>query len=56
MIAYDTPIEVTENQYNTCMRTLSGIVAGRKCDGKFYIKLWVSKYSYLVERYLNESE
>lgn len=53
MIAYDTPIEVTENQYNTCMIKLSGIVAGRKCDGKFYVKLWMSKYSSLLEKLLS---
>ena len=30
MIQYDTPIEVTKNQYNTLMSKFAGIVAGRE--------------------------
>ena len=38
-IIYNIPIEVNQKQYNVCMNTLSGIVAGRVADGKYYIKV-----------------
>lgn len=50
---YDTPIQVTEAQYNVVMRKCSGIVAGRVDCGKFYIKLWMMKYSKFVLQILN---
>ena len=51
MIQYNTPIEVTESQYNEARRLLSGIVAHRKEDGKFWLKLMVR-----MKRYRNELE
>lgn len=33
------PFEVTEKQYNICMNVLSGIVAGRTENGKYYLKI-----------------
>lgn len=47
-IQYDTPIEVTIPQYNNIMRKCAGIVAGRKADGKYYIKVLLIKYVDLV--------
>jgi hypothetical protein len=44
-IQYNIPIEVTEGQYRKIMRTLAGVVAGRKDeDGKYWVKLWFMKY------------
>jgi hypothetical protein len=51
-IEYDKPFEVTENQYNVLMNRCSGIVAGRKEDGKFFIKCWMMKYSVYVKSVL----
>jgi hypothetical protein len=51
-IIYNTPIEVTQRQYNICMNNLSGIVAGRFCDGKFYIKVLLMKYKKEVNQVL----
>ena len=39
-IIYDTPIEVTRDQYNIIMNHAKGICAGREADGKYYVKLW----------------
>lgn len=40
-----TPIEVTAEQYRMIMVDYAGCAAGRKEDGKFYVKLWAhSKY------------
>lgn len=49
-IKYDVPIEVTEKQYNILVRDCCGIIAHRKSDGKFYIKVWVMKYKKLVQQ------
>lgn len=51
-IIYNTPIEVTQKQYNVCMNTLSGIVAGRVDDGKYYIKVLLMKYKKQVNQVL----
>jgi hypothetical protein len=51
-ILYNTPIEVTQKQYNICMNTLSGIVAGRFDNGKYYIKVLLMKYKKEVKRVL----
>lgn len=52
---YDTPVEVTEKQYNLLMNKFSGIIAGRKEDGKYYIKLWMKKYKLVIEEFINKS-
>jgi hypothetical protein len=52
-IIYNTPIEVNQRQYNVCMNTLSGIVAGRISDGKYYIKVWLMGYKKSVQQVLN---
>ncbi len=51
-IQYDKQIEVTEKQYTTAMRELSGVVAGRMENGKFFIKLWIGSYSKELKRIL----
>lgn len=35
------PIEVTEKQYYLIMGSYAGCAAGRKADGKFYLKVWM---------------
>jgi hypothetical protein len=52
-IQYDTPIEVTKEQYTTLMNKFSGIVAGREDKGKYYIKVWIMKYAKVIQTYLN---
>lgn len=52
-ITYNTPIEVNQKQYNVCMNTLSGIVAGRIADDKYYIKVLWMRYKKEVKRILN---
>lgn len=51
-IRYNVPIEVTQRQYNICMNNLSGIVAGRVDDDKYYIKIFLMKYKKEVQRVL----
>ncbi len=46
VIKYNTPIEVSKEQYKFLMNEYSGIVAGRVSeDGKFYIRVWVMKFA-----------
>lgn len=52
-IIYNQPIEVNQKQYNVCMNTLSGIVAGRMSNGKYYIKVLLIRYKKDVKRILN---
>jgi len=52
-IIYNTPIEVNHKQYNVCMNTLSGIVAGRVSDGKYYVKVLFMRYKKKVQQVLN---
>ena len=49
----NTPIEVSESAYNRLTNYFSGIVAHRKHDGKFYIKVMWASYCNMVEKYLN---
>jgi len=44
-IKYDTPIEVTQKQYNICMSRHHGICAGRKDGNKYFIKVLFMKYA-----------
>ena len=52
-IKYDTPIEVTKEQYNYIMREFSGLVAGRTEGDKYYIKVWRMGCAPRIELYLN---
>lgn len=49
-VKYNTSIEVTEKQYRKLMYDLSGVVAGREDNGKFYIKLMAQGYAKHVEK------
>lgn len=53
-IKYNTPIEVEKPKYNILMTKLSGIVAGREEDGKYFIKVLVMKYANHVQKILNQ--
>ena len=49
VIKYDTPIEVSKEQYNLLMSKCRGIVAGRESeDGKCYIKVWAMEYAEII--------
>ena len=50
-IIYDTPFEVTKEQYKVYMTQLAGIVVGREENGKYYIKVWMTK---LFNQILNQ--
>lgn len=49
-IKYDEPFEVNKTQYDKIMYHLAGVVAGREEDGKYFIKLWVTKYKNIIEQ------
>ena len=52
-LIYDTPIEVTQAQYNVLMNRCSSMVAGRVDEsGKCFIKIWL-EMDY-VKQVLNE--
>lgn len=48
---YDVPQEVTKEQYEAMMHKLSGLVAGRISEGKYFIKLMMPKYKDYVENF-----
>lgn len=48
-LEYDIPEELTEKQYNKVMFICNGIVCGKIEDGKYYIKLWLTKYRNYVK-------
>jgi len=52
-IKYDTPIEVSKNQYKKIMQDCSGIVAGLEQNGKYYIKVWMMTYANYVRAVLS---
>lgn len=52
-VKLDEKIEVTESQYNQIMGGLAGTCFGKKENGKFYIKLGISKYKKEVEMIVN---
>ncbi len=54
-IIYDKPFEVTEKQYNGLMNVFSGCVAGRTESGKFYIKVWLTRYSKEISQFLTKT-
>lgn len=51
-LTYDTSIEVTEKQYVFLMSEFEGVVAGMQKDGKFYIKVWLTRYSKQINKIL----
>lgn len=55
-IEYDTPIEVSEQQYNFLIHEFRGVVAGHRSEGKYFIKVWYMRYAHLVETYLEPKE
>jgi len=44
ILPYDTETEVTEKQYHKAVIHCEGIIAHRSEDGKYYIKLLLTKY------------
>ena len=55
-IKYNTPIEVNQKQYGICMSKHNGICAGRKEDGKYFIKVLLMKYAKEVAKDLKNNE
>lgn len=52
-IKYNIPIEVDKKHYNMLMTQLSGIVAGREENGKYFVKVLIMKYAEHVKQILN---
>jgi len=48
-IEYDKPIEVTQTQYNLLRSRFAGVVAYRKANGKYYVKVWMMSYAKMIE-------
>lgn len=61
IVKYDTPIDVTERQYNILMNRCSGMIAGRKDEetGQHQIKMWLAGHDKwvkeLIIKTINES-
>ena len=52
IIEYDKPFEVTEKQYRAVMKNCDGMVAGQVSGEKYFIKVWLMKYSKEINQYL----
>jgi len=52
-VKYDTPIEVSEEEYRYLTSHFSGSIAHRKENGKFFIKVWYRSVFPYIQRYLN---
>ena len=55
-IKYNTPIEVTQKQYNICMNRHHGICAGRTENGKYFIKVLFMRFVKEVETDLKNNQ
>lgn len=55
IIEYDKPIEVTKKQYSILMVKLSGVVAGREENGKYFVKVWLMGYKHIVEKIIKNN-
>lgn len=51
-IKYDTPIEVSKEQYLLIINKFCGVVAHREHEGKYYIKVWVMGYANKIKEIL----
>lgn len=51
-IKYDTPIEVTKEQYLTAEVNLRGVAAFQEKDGKYFVKLWHGGYKPALRKIL----
>lgn len=48
-IKYDTPINVTKEQYLKIVKKLRGVIAHRIVDGQYQVKLWDMREKYTLE-------
>jgi len=55
-LQYDIPVEVTEKQYRAVKSEFGGIIAHRKENGKYYIKLWLMRFKSLLEQSLENNK
>lgn len=55
-VKFNTPIEVSEFQYNVLRKDFQGILAFRQSesDGKFFINLFMNYYKSQVQNVLDE--
>jgi len=53
-IKYDIAVEVTLEQYNYLTFKYKGALAYREDNGRYYIKLWSTRYAKEILKYLNE--
>jgi hypothetical protein len=55
-LKYNTPVEVSKEQYQSITNRYRMIVAHRKDDqGRYWIKLWAMEYRERLEKELNQS-
>jgi hypothetical protein len=54
-LIYNILIEVNQKQYNVCMNKFNGICAGKKENGKYFIKVLFMKYNKEVEQFLKDT-
>lgn len=55
-INYNEPFEVNKKQYDKLKSECSGILAHREDNGRYFVKVWLTQYNYLVEEILNTNQ
>ena len=43
-IKYDTPIEVSKEQYKRLIIQFAGVIAHRNENGRYWIKIWLMRF------------
>lgn len=51
---YNVPIEVTEPQYDVLKNQMAGVIAHRKSNGKFYIKIMIGGYNKEIKQIIDK--
>lgn len=55
-IDFNKPIEVNKTVFKSAKQDLKGVVAFLEKNGKYYIKVWLMKYLFLVKQLVNDNQ
>lgn len=53
-VEYDKKIEVTKTQFLYLRKYYAGLIAYRDENGKYYIKVWHTRFAKEIEKYLEK--
>ncbi len=53
---YDTVIEVKKDQYKIITNNFCGVIAHNQVGEKYFIKIWITKYSNQIMRLIEKTK